>query len=215
VVLVVVATTLLASCRKPETPIAQAHVVNLAMNGVTLGDERVTITFEDQRETAEIQTAFSGPPVVRLRGRLVIERGRPVSLRVSGESPPSLPSEADVTATPDRTDTFLLRSPMPVHVVAALVRRAMVGGRGSFRLLPEGRADVRPCEGITGPFPDATCHAVSGLGSGLALVWLDRRQVLAAAAIETPWGVVVATTPERDASRAALVERFDVYSARR
>ena len=206
---------LVASCSKPPAPVTQTQLVNLAMNGVTLGEERATTTFEGQRATTEMQTSFSGPPVIRLQGRLVIDRGRPVSLRVSGESPASLPSEVDVTETPDRTDTFLMRSPIPVHVLAALVRRTMVGARRSFRIVPEGQVDVQACAGITGPFPDATCHAVSGLPSGLALVWLDRRQALAAAIIQTPWGVVVATTPERDDSHPALVERFDVYSARR
>lgn len=213
--LLILAEAVLApACRKPAASVTQSHVVNLAMNGLTLGEERVETTIEGQRSTADIETTFSGPPAIRLQGRLVIERGRPTFLRVSGESPSSLPTTVDVTATPDRTDTFLLRSPFPVHVVAELVRRSIVSARRTFRVLPEGEADVRPCEDIDGPFPDATCHAISGLPSGPVLVWVDARQTLAAAVITTPWGIVLATTPERDDSHPALMERFDVYSAR-
>ncbi len=213
-VLILVAAAVVTACRKPPAPVTQSHVVNLAMNGLTLGEERVETTINGQRAVAEIRTTFSGPPAIRLDGRLVIDRGRPTFLRVSGDLPSTLASVVEVTATPDRTDTFLLRSPFPVHVVAELVRRSIVGARRTFRLLPEGRADVRPCEGIGSPFADATCHAVSGLPSGPMLVWLDARQTLAAAAIATPWGIVLATTPNRDDSHPALLERFDVYSAR-
>ena len=212
--LILASAVAVSGCRKPPAPVMQSHVVNLAMNGLTLGEERVKTTIQGQRAVAEIRTTFSGPPIIRLDGRLVIDRGRPTFLRVSGESPSTLPSAVEVTATPDRTDTFLLRSPFPIHVVAELVRRSIVGARRTFRLLPEGQADVRPCEGIDSPFADATCHAISGLPSGPMLVWLDARQTLAAAAIATPWGIVLATTPERDDSHPALLERFDVYSAR-
>jgi hypothetical protein len=212
--LIVAGAVLAPACSKPVAPVMQSHVVNLAMDGLTLGEERVETTIEGQRTTAEIQTTFSGPPAIRLLGRLVIDRGRPTFLRVSGESPSSLPSAVEVTATPDRTDTFLLRSPFPVHVLAALVRRSIVSARREFRLLPEGQANVHPCDSIEGPFADATCHAISGLASGPALVWVDARQALAAAVIQTPWGIVLATTPERDDSHPALLERFDVYSAR-
>ena len=209
---ILVAAALAFGCSRPASPVTTSHVVNLAMNGLTLGQERVETTIDGQREASEIETTFSGPPGFRLAGRLVIERGRPVLLEVKGESPASLPSEVDVTSTGDRTDTFLMRSPLPVHVLATLVRRSMVGSRSAFRLLPEGRVEIAPCSGVDGPYTDATCHAVSGMASGPALVWLDRRQVLAAAVIQTPFGVLLATATERDDTHAALLEQFDVYS---
>lgn len=213
--LILVAALLMTSCSKPAVPVTQSHAVNLSMNGLTLGEEREHTTIKGQHVTSEIRTMFSGPPKIDLEGTLEIERGRPVSLRVTGQAPPELPSTVDVTLTPDRTDTFPLRSPVPVHVLSALVRQSIVSARRTFRVVPDGQVDVRPCEGIKGPFPDATCHAVTGPSWGPVLVWLDTRQALAAAVMRLPFGVLLATTPERDDTHPALLELFDVYSARR
>lgn len=205
---------LLTGCRKPSTPRTFTRVVNLSMNGLTLGDEHATSTVEGQRITTEMRTTFSGPPEVRLEGHLVIERGRPTSLRVIGETPPSLPALIDVTVTPDRTDVFPVRAPLPVHLLSALVRQSVVSARRRFNTLPEGAVTIAACEGRESPFPDALCHAITGLASGPALVWIDHRQQLAAAVVRTPFGIVIATTPERDDAHAALLKRFDIYSAR-
>jgi hypothetical protein len=205
---------LLTGCRKPATTRSFTHVVNLSMDGLTLGDEHATSTVEGQRITTEMRTTFSGPPEVRLEGRLVIERGRPTSLRVIGKTPPSLPVAIDVTMTPDRTDVFPVRAPFPVHLLSALVRQSVVSARRRFNTVPEGAVTIAACEGRETPFPDSICHAITGLSSGPALVWIDERQQLAAAVVRAPFGVVIATTPDRDDTHAALLKRFDIYSAR-
>jgi hypothetical protein len=154
-----------------------------------------------------------GSPAVRLDGHLVLQRGRAVSLRVTGHGPPNLAALVDVTTTPDRTDTFPIRGPLPVHVLSALVRQSITATRRTFATLPDGAVTIRACPGPEGPFTDATCHAVDGLTSGRAFVWIDPRGELAAAVVETPWGVLIATPPERAAAHAAIRRRFDVYSA--
>jgi hypothetical protein len=213
-VTIVCVAMLLAGCTKPSRPTTFTHVVNLSMNGLTLGDEHATSTIEGQRITTAIRTTFSGPPEVRLEGSLVIERGRPTSLHVTGRTPPSLPALIDVTVTPDRTDVFPVRAPLPVHLLSALVRHSVVSARRRFNTLLDGAVTIAACEGRESPFADAICHAITGLSSGPALIWIDQRQQLAAAVVRTPFGVVIATTPERDDAHAALLKRFDIYSAR-
>ena len=204
---------LCTTCKKPPAPVARTHVVGLWLNGERRGDERATSTIEQHRTSIQTETHLDAPPSIRLQGRLVLERGRATTLRVTGEAPPSLAALVDVTTTPDRTDTFPIRGPLPVHVLSALVRQSMTASRRRFVTLPEGSATINACPGAEAPFTDATCHAVVGLASGRAFVWIDRRAQLAAAVVETPWGTLIATPQEREAAHAALVKRFDVYSA--
>jgi hypothetical protein len=190
------------SCKRaPAAPVTSTHVVNLSMYGLTLGEERVETTIEGQRETATIRTTFSRPPGVRLESRLVIERGRPVSLHV-------LPSSADVAVTPDRSDTFPVRSPLPLHVLTTLARRSIVGARREFRALPEGTVALASCALASLPYSDTTCHEIRGITWGAVHVFLDKRQALAAAVVPTPWGLLLASTPERDDSHPALLEHY-------
>jgi hypothetical protein len=95
------------------------------------------------------------------------------------------------------------------------VRQSMVSSRRRFETLPAGSVTIEPCPGGAATFTDATCHGVRGLSSGPALVWLDRRQQLTAAVLQTPWGALVVTSPERTGARAAVLEQFDVYSRTR
>src|ERR671921_495511 len=92
------------------------------------------------------------------RSRTTVDAGRATSLVVTGDAPDSLPSAIEVTTTPDRTDTFPIRSLLPLHVAAALVRQSMTAGRRTFRSLPEGVVTIDVCRGAEGPFTDATCH---------------------------------------------------------
>jgi hypothetical protein len=203
---------LAARCKKPETPTTTRHAVGLWMDGERRGEEVATMAIEQHRTLMQTKTEFNGPQAVRLEGQLLLERGRATLLRVSGDAPDSLPALVNVSTTPDRTDTFPIRGPLPVHVLSALVRQSMVASRRTFVTLPEGRVTVAPCHGSEGPFTDATCHSVAGLVSGAAFVWIDRRGRLVAALARTPWGVLIATPPQRDKSHSALLERFDVYS---
>ena len=200
--------TVSPGCTSPPLRSTQSHVMNLSMYGLTLGEERVETIVEGQRVTSTMRTRFSRGSGVALDGRLVLERGRPVSLRVEGDAPAFLPSTIDVSITPDRTDTFPVRSPLPLHVLSTLVRQSMVGGRREYRALPEGSITVMPCANAPAPYSDATCHEVVGITWGAAVLWLDRRQALAAAVIPTGWGLLLATTPERDDSHAALLEHY-------
>jgi imidazolonepropionase-like amidohydrolase len=204
---ILVCAAFLAACRTPA-PATQSHVVNLSISGLALGDERVETVIRGQRAESRIRTRLSRGSGVELDGRLVLERGRAVSLQVNGNAPAFLPSTIDVTVTPDRTDTFPVRSPLPLHVLATLARQSIVGGRRLYRALPEGTVDVAPCRDTPRPYRDATCHEVSGLTWGAVHVWLDRRQALAAAVVPTGWGLLLATTPERDDSHAALLAHY-------
>jgi imidazolonepropionase-like amidohydrolase len=195
-------------CKARPAPSTISHVVNLSTYGLTLGDERATTTIDGRRETTTIHTAFSRAPGLTLDATLVIDRGRPISLKVNGESPAFLPSSIDVAVTGDRTDTFPIRSPFPVHALAALVGQSVVSGRRQFQALPEGTITVASCAAARMPYADATCHEVTGVTWGVAHVWLDTRRTLAAAVLPTPWGLVLATTPERDDSHRALLEHF-------
>jgi hypothetical protein len=201
------------ACKESPPAVTRTHTVGLWMNGERVGEERAVWTNEEHRSVLETQTDLTGPAVVRLQGTLVQERGRATALRVTGTAPDSFAAPADVTTTPDRTDTFPIRGPLPVHVMSALVRQSMAASRRRFRALPEGAVTLAPCPGAEAPFTDATCHQIMGLASGRAFVWLDTRRELAAAVARTPWGVLVATPPERDAAHPAVLKRFDVYSA--
>jgi imidazolonepropionase-like amidohydrolase len=201
---------------QPTPPVTtSSHVVNLSMAGLTLGEERVETTIEGRRETSVMHTTFSRAPGVKLTGRLVIDRGRPVSLHVDGDSPAFLPSSVNVTVTGDRTDTFPVRSPLPVHILAAIARQAVVTSTRTFRALPEGAITVGPCGAGSLPYSDATCHELSGVTWGAAHVFLDQRQKLAAAVVPTPWGLLLATTPDRDDSHPALLAHFATARATR
>jgi hypothetical protein len=203
-----------AGCKKPPAPTTRTQTVGLWMNGERRGEERVVFTIEEGRTTLRTETDLNGPSsVVRLEGQLVLERGRATTLRVTGEAPASLAALADVTTTPDRTDTFPIRGPLPVHVLAALARQSMSASRRRFLALPDGEVTLGPCPAPEAPFTDATCHRVTGLPSGDALVWIDRRGQLAAAVARTPWGPLLATPADRDGSHPALLKQFDVYSA--
>ena len=195
-------------------PTSQTHTVNVWMKDIQIGDERATATFEGQRVTITTRTVLAGRLNARLGGTLVIERGRATSLVVTGDAPDSLPSTIEVTTTPDRTDTFPIRSLLPLHVAAALVRQSRTTGRRTFRSLPEGVVTIDACRGAEGPFTDATCHALAGLPTGAAFVWLNPRGDLVALVGRTNLGTLLATAPGREGSHAALLERFDVYSAR-
>lgn len=213
VILMACLTALCAGCKKPPAPVTRTHTVGLWVDGQRRGEERAVSAIEAQRSTTRTYSELSRPAAVQLEGQLVLERGRAVALRVSGQAPPSLAALVDVAITPDRTDTFPIRGPLPVHVLATLVRQSMTASRRTFTALPEGVVTITACPGREAPFTDATCHAVAGLPSGRALVWIDRRGELAAAVVDTPWGVLIATPQERDAAHAALRARFDVYSA--
>lgn len=203
---------LCTTCKKPPAPTTRTHVVGLWINGERRGEEKSVSTIDVHRTEIQTDTDLT-QPTVQLHGLLVLERGRATTLQVTGEAPPTLAALVDVTTTPDRTDTFPLRGPLPVHVLAALVRQSMTASRRQFVTLPEGTATVNACPGPEAPFTDATCHAVAGLSSGRAFVWIDRRGQLAAGVVRTPWGTLIATPQERDAAHAALLKRFDVYSA--
>jgi hypothetical protein len=205
---------LCVACKNAPAPTTVTRVVALWMNGAKVGEERATLAYEGQRTTIETRTSVEGTIAIQLEGRLAIERGRPTSLRVAGDAPDRWPLLVDVTVTPDRTDVFPLRGVLPVHVLSTLVRQSVVGARRRFHTPPEGTVSIETCQGREGPFADAICHAVIGLPSGPALVWIDERQQLTAAVVQTPFGAMIATTPARDGSRPALLERFDVYSRR-
>jgi imidazolonepropionase-like amidohydrolase len=196
------------ACQRTPAAASRSHVLNLSMYGLTLGEERAEIAIDGQRQTIAIRTSFSRPPGVRLDGRLVIDGGRPVSLRVDGNSPAFLPSAVDVTVGSDRADTFPVRSPLPIHALWALARRSSVSARRKFRALPDGVVTVAPCSSATPPYTDATCHELLGITWGAVHLFLDRQQMLAAAVIPTPWGLLLATTPERDDSHVALMEHY-------
>jgi hypothetical protein len=213
-VLVACLAALCTACTKPPAPTTRTHVVGLWLQGERRGEERAISTIDMHRTTMQTDTSLDAPAAVRLHGELVLERGRATALRVTGETPPSLTALVNVATTPDRTDTFPIRGPLPVHVLSALVRQSMTASRRRFVTLPEGSATIIACPGSEAPFTDATCHAVVGLSSGRAFVWIDRRGQLAAAITETPWGTLIATPQEREATHPALAKRFDVYSAR-
>jgi imidazolonepropionase-like amidohydrolase len=199
---------IISGCQARRAPSTISHVVNLATYGLTLGEERATTTIDGRRETTTMHTVFSRAPGLELDSTLVIERGRPIFLKVAGESPVFLPSTVEVAVTGDRTDTFPIRSPFPVHALAALVRQSITGGRRTFQTLPDGTATVTTCAAARMPYSDATCHEVTGVTWGAAHVWLDTRRMLAAAVVPTPWGLVLATTPQRDDSHRALLDHF-------
>jgi hypothetical protein len=213
IVLIACAAAIGAGCKRPPDPTTRTHVVALWAGGERRGQERAVSTIEPRRTTMRTETELTGSPAVRLEGQLVFERGRAVALRVSGDAPAALPAMVDVTTTPDRTDTFPIRGPLPVHVLSALVRQSVTATRRTFVTLPDGSITIRACPGAEGPFTDATCHSVTGLSSGRAFVWIDSRGELAATVFDTPWGVLTATPRERDAAHTALRRRFDVYSA--
>jgi hypothetical protein len=204
----------ITACGKDLPPPEQTHVVILSIAGRTDGEERAISRMDGQRETVRTRTRFDGATPTVLEGELTIERGRPISLRVTGDAPASLNATVDVTITPDRTDTFPIVSPLPAHVLSALVRHSIVRSRRRFIALPEGTLTVAPCRDGTAPFTDATCHEVRGLASGPVLVWLDARLQLAAAVAATPAGPLVAATADRHTLAPALLRRFDVYYAR-
>jgi hypothetical protein len=212
-VLIAFPAAVIAGCQKPPAPTTRTQTVGLWMNGERRGEERAVFTIEDGRTTLRTHTDLDGPSVVRLEGQLVLERGRATTLRVTGDAPASLAALADVTTTPDRTDTFPIRGPLPVYVLSALARQSMSASRRRFLALPDGVVTLGPCPAPEAPFPDATCHHITGLPSGDALVWIDRRGQLAAAVARTPWGPLLATPADRDASHPALLKQFDVYSA--
>ena len=212
-VLIACAAAIGAGCKRPPAPTTRTHAVALWINGERRGQERAVSTLEAQRTTMRMDTELRGSPALRLDAQLVSERGRAVALRVSGDAPAPLAALVDVATTPDRTDTFPIRGPLPVHVLAALVRQSITATRRTFVTLPDGSVAIRACPGAEGPFTDATCHSVTGLSSGRAFVWIDGRGELAASVVDTPWGVLLATPRERDAAHAALRRRFDVYSA--
>jgi hypothetical protein len=212
-VLVLCLVALCSGCKKPPAPTTRTHVVGLWLDGERRGEERAVFTTAVQRVTLQTETSLNTSPAVRLQGQLVVERGRATTLRITGDAAPSLPALINVTTTPDRTDTFPIRGPLPVHVLLALVRQSMSASRRQFVVLPEGSVSISACRGPETPFPDATCHAVTGLSFGRALVWIDRRAQLAGAVADTPWGALVATPQNRDTAHAALLRRFDVYSA--
>jgi hypothetical protein len=210
---VVCLAALCATCKKPPAPTTRAHVVGLWMNGERRGEERAVSTIDVHRTEMRAETNLDAPPTVRLQAHLVTERGRATTLRVTGDAPPPLAALVNVTTTPDRTDTFPIRGPLPVHVLSALVRQSMTASRRKFVTLPEGSVTINACPGSEAPFTDATCHVVAGLASGRAFVWIDRRGELAAAVVDTPWGTLTATPQERDDAHPAILKRFDVYSA--
>jgi len=205
--------SLVPGCRQAPAARTTTHLVRLFADDAGIGEERASWTDRDQQTTLETRTRLEGPVDASLDGRLVIVRGRASSLRVSGTAPPALPALVDVDVTPDRTDVFPLRGPLPVHVLAALVRQSIVTARRRFQTLPEGSVAIEACAFSEALFPDAICHRITGLPEGPALVWLDERQRLAAAVMRVPGRVLVAVEPEREDARTMLLKRFDVYSA--
>ena len=201
------AAALVACRRSAAVPVTTTQVVNLSIDGRTVGEERAEATVDGRRETLVVETNMREPRV-HVKGTLVLDRARAISLHVEGEASGLFPATADVTVTGDRTDTFPIVAPLPVHILAALARQSIVGARREFHALPEGMVTIQPCAAAPLPYADATCHEVSSERWGPTHVFLDTRRALAAAVIPTTSGLLVATTPERDASQDALRAHF-------
>lgn len=189
-------------------PRAQARTPDewhLWLDGVRVGQERMSCEPEGHRERCQVETRVDYASGVRLSGTFIRDGSRLTNVDVRGEVPDFM---RDATAGPATGGAEVPDAAAPFPLVrvrqAALARVA--APRPSDRRVPGG---VFRCASAT-PAYVGVCREVDGLAWGAVQVWLAPGGALAAAVVPTPWGLVVATSPQRDGD----MDRLLTYYAR-
>lgn len=195
-------------CALGAAPRAQAEAPDewhLWLDGVRVGQERVSCQPRGRQESCHVETLVDYASGVRLSGTFFRDGARLSNVDLQGDLPDFLRAAAagPLTAGAEGANPA---APFPLVLVrqAVLVRTA--APRSAARRTPGG---VFHCAAATPAYTGA-CREIDGLAWGAVQVWLGSGGALAAAVVPTPWGLIVATSPQRDAD----VDRLLAFYAR-